>query len=455
MPRFWEGRSIRFWIMVGMVVTMTPVMLSAVGGFILQKKVVLGSLKDSTHLYSERIMPIEHIRDRLWDTVVPIDRWLVDGDPSHMETYKSLSADIGDSFTYLQNNMEADSALAANIARAEEDWRQAAVLIEGIDTDRSAMLSSPELAPRMKATHEALHNATEHLSAARQIIDERLEKAHFSAITASERSALIASLAFISILLSILLISSYLAKSLTGLIDGARKVAQGDRRHRIERKGPPEFRMIADEFNLMFAQIQKSEEALTELALRDSMTHLLNRRAYDQKLGRFIAKTQRLDEEGALIFIDIDHFKWVNDTHGHTMGDEVLGAITQIIASQLREYDNFFRIGGEEFAILVENTPFDKACELAERLRAAVAHHPILLKDGTIIHVTISLGVAKATGSSTGASLSEAADKSLYHAKEHGRNQVSVIDETGMHDLAKKRYEGHPVDYDEWIADAS
>jgi diguanylate cyclase (GGDEF)-like protein len=124
--------------------------------------------------------------------------------------------------------------------------------------------------------------------------------------------------------------------------------------------------------------------------------------------------------------IDIDHFKSINDTHGHQTGDEVLSALSSRLRNVLRDQDLLARLGGEEFAVLLRSLPPDHAVTTAERLRAAIADTPIRTST-TIIEVRVSIGVAlQQPADKNLASLLARADLGLYTAKHSGRNQVVV-----------------------------
>jgi diguanylate cyclase (GGDEF)-like protein len=123
--------------------------------------------------------------------------------------------------------------------------------------------------------------------------------------------------------------------------------------------------------------------------------------------------------------VDIDHFKAVNDTHGHQAGDVVLLSVAQVLAQGLRGADVIGRIGGEEFAILLPDTDIDGAHELAERLRAEVAETVIPLASGTDVPVTVSIGASSLReGDSAVDAVLARADEALYRAKRDGRNRV-------------------------------
>jgi diguanylate cyclase (GGDEF)-like protein len=171
---------------------------------------------------------------------------------------------------------------------------------------------------------------------------------------------------------------------------------------------------------------------LLALARVDTKTGLLNASTWEREAETEIARAIRTKSPLALALVDIDHFKLVNDTHGHLAGDKALRAVTDALRNQLRSYDLAGRFGGEEFAILLPQARELDALNVAERLRAHVAAMsiPVDGKDesGQVIRLTISVGVAALNGESRELTdMLAAADAALYHAKETGRNKTHVI----------------------------
>lgn len=173
-------------------------------------------------------------------------------------------------------------------------------------------------------------------------------------------------------------------------------------------------------------------QRLRTAGLTDPLTGVRNRRFLDERLLEEVARMRRNQHTLAFLFIDIDHFKRVNDEHGHTIGDEVLRQVAHRIAGTLRMTDVLTRYGGEEFAVLQPSTETEKALSVAERIRLAVADAPVHLPSGSDLRVTISIGVA-AHGPNAQMSneeqvdaLTNAADAALYDAKNGGRNRVAL-----------------------------
>ena len=165
--------------------------------------------------------------------------------------------------------------------------------------------------------------------------------------------------------------------------------------------------------------------AATQSALRDPLTDTGNRIAMDQTLTREIELSRRHLQPLSLLMLDIDHFKQINDTHGHSAGDDVLKAVAASIKNQLRNVDMVFRFGGEEFLILLSNTSREAAALVGERLRNA-AQTEEYVADGRSIELTVSLGCSTLLPGESAESLLRRADNALYVAKREGRNRLAM-----------------------------
>jgi diguanylate cyclase (GGDEF)-like protein len=167
----------------------------------------------------------------------------------------------------------------------------------------------------------------------------------------------------------------------------------------------------------------------------DTKTGLLNAATWEREAATEVARAVRTGSPLALALVDIDHFKLVNDTYGHLVGDKTLRAVTDALRSQLRAYDLAGRFGGEEFAILLPHARGVDAMAVAERLRVHIADLSIPVRDddetGPSVRVTISVGVAALDGDSRELNdMLAAADTALYHAKQTGRNKTHVATAT-------------------------
>jgi len=167
--------------------------------------------------------------------------------------------------------------------------------------------------------------------------------------------------------------------------------------------------------------VEARNHQLEALALTDALTGLANVRGFRAQLELECARARRGKASLAVVMIDLDHFKRVNDAHGHAVGDLVLAQAARLLAGATRRGDFAARIGGEEFAVLCPGQTLDEASRMAERARAAIEAAPVSLPGGAV-PVTASFGVAVLRG--TPDALLASADRALYEAKHAGRNRV-------------------------------
>ena len=185
-----------------------------------------------------------------------------------------------------------------------------------------------------------------------------------------------------------------------------------------------EFQRRIDEIKFLLNDLFQAAASLENG--RDPLTRALNRRFLPSVLGREITLAKKADTPLSVLMIDIDHFKAINDNHGHAVGDIVLRHIAELLLNTVRDSDFVFRYGGEEFLIVLVETDRKEASVIAERVRQQLAGHDVPVRDGEALSVTASIGVATHEGHPDYEYLIDAADKALYRAKNEGRNRVAV-----------------------------
>ncbi len=178
-------------------------------------------------------------------------------------------------------------------------------------------------------------------------------------------------------------------------------------------------------------ELKQMSDKFLKLAITDDLTNLYNRRYFEEQLEKEISLNHRHGDTVSIIIIDIDFFKAVNDTHGHSLGDEVLREIAAVLRSRTRKTDIVCRIGGEEFVIICRRADKDTAIEIAEMLRKTIQELDIRVAHKTI-RITVSSGIATLTTGNFknyADKLYHFADTALYYSKENGRNAVTHYDD--------------------------
>lgn len=183
--------------------------------------------------------------------------------------------------------------------------------------------------------------------------------------------------------------------------------------------------IVMSSFAFGFALISNRQRSLlVQMATRDPLTGAGNRRHLDSKLTDVVNTHRRTGAAASLLILDLDHFKKVNDIHGHRVGDQILVRITEIVNLRIRVTDSLFRIGGEEFVVVLEGQGLDRAGHLAEQLRTLVQANELVHDQA----VTISLGVAELRTDESENDWLHRADEALYRAKRAGRNATMLAE---------------------------
>jgi len=190
-----------------------------------------------------------------------------------------------------------------------------------------------------------------------------------------------------------------------------------------------EMKNVNEEIKIEIEERKRLEKDLKEMANTDSLTGIMNRRHFFKRANIEISRHQRFNHPMAILMLDIDHFKSVNDTFGHPAGDKVLESLSSLLKNKLRKVDLIARIGGEEFAVLLVETPEAGAITIAHRILKSVEQKQITYEDQTI-SVSVSIGVSQTSMTDkkeTVETLISQADSALYSAKNSGRNTIKIF----------------------------
>ena len=176
---------------------------------------------------------------------------------------------------------------------------------------------------------------------------------------------------------------------------------------------------VIKKINFMYTQTK-------QMSITDTLTKLFNRRHFENEFEREFKRTKRYNNDLSIAIIDIDFFKKINDTYGHSCGDYVLKEVAFLMKNNFRQTDILFRYGGEEFVVLLTETSYQTACVPLERLRKRIENN-IFLFNNQEIKVTISIGTTSKTDFEKAENMFDLADKALYEAKNNGRNQTRQL----------------------------
>lgn len=189
--------------------------------------------------------------------------------------------------------------------------------------------------------------------------------------------------------------------------------------------------------NNLLQELQDERARLEDMAFNDELTGIANRRLFFERLDQALKGARRNHVKAALIYVDLDHFKEINDTLGHPIGDEVLLEVSQRLTSILRETDTVARIGGDEFTIILPEVPSDDGIEIFMRRLYDVLRKELTLSSGQILQPTASIGVALSDGTDSVDEIIEKADQTLYKVKQAGRDNFAILEDAPSQNTPK------------------
>lgn len=238
------------------------------------------------------------------------------------------------------------------------------------------------------------------------------------------------------------LLSHGIIKPLERLAEAAAKVADGDLEVNVPVERQDELGKATQVFNDMVNQLRQSRRRLEQLSTTDSLTQLANRRHILERLATHLERFRRNGTPFSILLVDADHFKRINDSAGHAMGDKVLSELGAIFKRMLRDVDSAGRYGGEEFLVILYETRAKEAFQTAERIRLAVESNAVTAEE-TTVRFTVSIGVAEIADGEGEDQLIIRADNALYQAKREGRSRSVIArssnSKVAQHPAARRR----------------
>jgi len=329
--------------------------------------------------------------------------------------------------TLLKTKFDDEDELAS-IQRLHRRWKQVRDLVQAIP-----LLKAEQNATLLRELDSELFSMRAELDRIIGIISQEVELILAAAGETRDRAGVQVGLTLMLALVMASLFGHFLAQSILRPLDqlreGAEHFGKGDFKHRITIESRDELGRVSYAFNRMAVRLDRSLRSLRRLSTRDYLTNLFNAREFYRQLDGEMERAQRYNESFSLLLIDADHFKQINDSYGHQVGDKVLRALAKVLSIQVRNVDVAARVGGEEFAVVLPNTSGEAALAIAERIRREIFENQVVLNDEQKSTIEVSVSIGLATYPRSGQSAKELfhqADMALYNAKQGGRNRVSI-----------------------------
>ena len=421
--------SLRTRFALGLGAVLLPFLVAAaLGQFYLLPRLV-EPLEDIVRELSEEMYPVTRLQTALFQVAMPVNDYLVHGDADERRQFAQLRQRVERAFEEAPPERYTLAEERALIRAARAEWDQALPLGEQL-LRLSDPVGNAAAARDMERFDAHIDRAVSMLDEAHHHFHQVLDQDRAQAGVSRSRILGATFAAFVLAGAVSLFTGVALARSVTDPVDtlrqGAARLAEGKLSHRVDIHRHDELGELAAAFNAMAGRIEADQAALAELASRDGLTGLYNHRTFYVLLGDELARAKRFQRPVSLLLLDIDHFKRVNDTHGHLAGDAALRDLCELLRREARAIDRVCRYGGEEITVILPETDIEAAVRLAERLRAAVEAQAFDVGTGTPPHLTVSIGAASWPAHADNAqALVAAADAALYAAKRGGRNRVA------------------------------
>ena len=364
---------------------------------------------------------------------MPPNDYLIHGKSSTREEFRARVAEVEQNFATLSAMTAMTPTQHQVLDAARREWGRTREMGEAI-LKIARPIGNPAAADKMEEFDQMINSVIARLDAIHRVAHAETGESH-DELRGLKSEAILFVAAFLAAGLGIAIIgfivlNRLLFPPLRDLSQGMRLFSEGQIGHRIAGNMPVELRELADGFNTMAEKLQAQHVELVKTASHDALTGCFNHRLFITDFAREFPRAQRYQKTLSLLMTDLDHFKAINDTYGHPVGDRVLQKVAEAMSAQLRASDSLYRYGGEEFVILLPETDTQGALVAAESIRRKVADISVRLDGNQTITVTISVGVACFPQDTDNQDeLLKKADVAVYAAKNGGRNRVCHLKE--------------------------
>lgn len=412
---------------LGVSLMLLPVLALAISSYVLHR-MAAGPASASMAELTDEIVPIQRLQALLLKAEMPVHDYLIAGNADEWQRFAEHEKGIVAAFAAIlaAAPFESDDE-TRRLREAETHWQQASSIAQALLAEMPAHAADGT---------EQMRRFDRHVDAAVASLDGLLSPANRELlayqreIMANDKRFLLAAAA--ALVLAVVLVVAVgwmLARSVLApvgrLSQCVRDLANGELKLNVNVKRKDELGQLTAAFNAMAAKLQENRRLLERLATHDSLTGLLHHGEFLKQLKTEVARSRRYGHPFSLLMLDVDHFKSVNDNHGHQAGDTVLKAVAGILGKSARPADIAARYGGEEFVLILPETDAQAAFAVAERLRETMGRYPIVIRKGKHLNVTVSIGVACfPADADKEEALIAAADQALYAAKKAGRDRV-------------------------------
>lgn len=371
---------------------------------------------------------LAYLQDMTRVAAQPIHHYVAWGDPDEAPLFEQVVAEVDQAYLDVLVLASLKQRQRSLVLKAQREWELAVVTGREI-LNKPFSMDTGYMKSASKAFEDHVTRSIDTLYQAHNIRIMAIED-HRQTVTEGFHVSRSMTVAGFVMAVAILIVASItLARYILGplgiLKDSIDRFARGELSHRVPLVATNELGDLARGFNNMADRLEQDQIELEQMAIRDGLTELYNRREFERLLSEELQRSQRYQHAVSLLMVDIDKFKDINDTHGHRAGDDALHVVASVIRDVSRNGDVVARYGGEEIAVILPETSGADAFAMAERIRNSVANQPIMLKNGKMTELTVSVGVATfPDDATTQGKLVDTTDQAMYLAKAAGRNCV-------------------------------